>query len=151
MANLTEVSQWESVIRQIENGEAATGGADGLANVQAKQLANRTQWLKTAANTKVDISKVFSELNFNRGDSHVLQMERSSLLFICSSVGTSSGPTYQSELLYHYLSSLRTFSLLSNVGEAADKMTVSIKGSTVTITNNTSRTVSLFVSTLIIG
>lgn len=46
MANLTEVSQWESVIRQIENGEAATGGADGLANIQAKQLANRTKWLK---------------------------------------------------------------------------------------------------------
>lgn len=46
MANLTEVSQWESVIRQIENGEAATGGADGLANIQAKQLANRTQWIK---------------------------------------------------------------------------------------------------------
>lgn len=46
MANLTEVSQWENVIRQIENGEAATGGADGLANVQAKQLANRTKWLK---------------------------------------------------------------------------------------------------------
>ena len=44
MANITEVSQWENVIRQIENGEAATGGADGLANVQAKQLANRTQW-----------------------------------------------------------------------------------------------------------
>lgn len=151
MANLTEVSQWESVIRQIENGEAATGGADGLANVQAKQLANRTQWLKTAVNTKVDISKVFIELNFKRGDSHVLQMERSSLLFICSSVGTSSGPAYQSELLYHYLSSLSTFNLLSNVGEAADKMTVSIKGSTVTMTNNTSRAVSLFVSTLIIG
>ena len=47
MANITEVSQWESVIRQIENGEAATGGADGLANVQAKQLANRTQYLKS--------------------------------------------------------------------------------------------------------
>lgn len=46
MANITEVSQWENVIRQIENGEAATGGADGLANVQAKQLANRTTWLK---------------------------------------------------------------------------------------------------------
>ena len=46
MANLTEVSQWENVIRQIENGEAATGGANGLANIQAKQLANRTQWLK---------------------------------------------------------------------------------------------------------
>lgn len=151
MANITEVSQWENVIRQIENGEAATGGADGLANVQAKQLANRTQWLKTALNTKVDISKVFIELNFARGNSHVLQMERSSLLFICSSIGTSSGPTYTSELLYHYLSSLDTFNLLSNVGEAADKMTVSIKGSTVTITNNTSRAVSLFVSTLIIG
>ena len=46
MANIAEVSQWENVIRQVENGEAATGGADGLANVQAKQLANRTQWLK---------------------------------------------------------------------------------------------------------
>ena len=46
MENLTEVSQCENVIRQIENGEAATGGADGLANVQAKQLANRTQYLK---------------------------------------------------------------------------------------------------------
>ena len=46
MANITEVSQWENVIRQIENGEAATGGADGLANVQAKQLANRTRYLK---------------------------------------------------------------------------------------------------------
>ena len=46
MANLAEVSQWENVIRQIENGEAATGGADGLANIQAKQLANRTKWLK---------------------------------------------------------------------------------------------------------
>lgn len=46
MANITEVSRWENVIRQIENGEAATGGADGLANVQAKQLANRTNWLK---------------------------------------------------------------------------------------------------------
>ena len=46
MANLTEISQWESVIRQLENGEAATGGADGLANIQAKQLANRTKWLK---------------------------------------------------------------------------------------------------------
>lgn len=46
MANITEVSQWENVIRQIENGEAATGGADGLANIQAKQLANRTKWLK---------------------------------------------------------------------------------------------------------
>lgn len=46
MANLAEVSHWENVIRQLENGEAATGGADGLANIQAKQLANRTKWLK---------------------------------------------------------------------------------------------------------
>ena len=151
MANLTEVSQWESVIRQIENGEAATGGANGLANVQAKQLANRTQWLKTATNTKVDISKVFTELNFGHGDSQVLQMERSSLLFVCSGVGTSSGITHPSELLYHYLSAIGAFNLLSSVGETSDKMTVSIKGSTVTITNNTGRAVSLFASTLVIG
>ena len=36
MANITEVSQWENVIRQIENGEAATGGADGLKRFRQK-------------------------------------------------------------------------------------------------------------------
>ena len=151
MANITEVSQWENVIRQIENGEAATGGADGLANVQAKQLANRTQYLKTAVDHKVDIGKIFSQLIFDRGDSYVLQMGKSSLLFICSAVGTGSGPAYQSELLYHYLSAIDTFTLLSSVGETTDKMTVSINGSTVTITNNTSRAVSLFINVLLIG
>lgn len=151
MANLAEVSQWENVIRQIENGEAATGGADGLANVQAKQLANRTQYLKKTVDHKVDISKVFSTLIFDQGDSHVLQMEKSSLLFVCSAIGTGSSSAYQSELLYHYLSAINTFTLLSSFGETSDKMTVSIKGSTVTITNNTSRAVSLFINVLVIG
>ena len=46
MANLAEVSQCDTVIRPTETGEAATAGADGLANIQAKQLANRTKYLK---------------------------------------------------------------------------------------------------------
>lgn len=50
MANLTETSTWEPNIYQLEREDlwdAGTGG-NGVANTREKQLANRTQWLKTA-------------------------------------------------------------------------------------------------------
>jgi hypothetical protein len=47
MATLAEASIWVDGIRQIENGEAAEGGAAGLANQQATELAKRTVWLRT--------------------------------------------------------------------------------------------------------
>lgn len=46
MANLAELSQWEDGIHQLETTDEAIGGPDGMANLQAKQLANRTKFLK---------------------------------------------------------------------------------------------------------
>jgi hypothetical protein len=48
MANLAETSAWESGIYQIETTDPVVGGADGISNVQAKQLANRTKYLYDA-------------------------------------------------------------------------------------------------------
>lgn len=46
MANLTESSIFEAGIYQLETTDPVLGGASGIANLQAKQLANRTKWLK---------------------------------------------------------------------------------------------------------
>ena len=46
MANLTESSEWSSNIREISRTDKVVGGEDGPINVQATQLANRTQYLK---------------------------------------------------------------------------------------------------------
>lgn len=46
MANLTEASQWEAGIYQIETTDPVAGGPDGISNIQAKQLGNRTRYLK---------------------------------------------------------------------------------------------------------
>lgn len=46
MANLAELSQWADGIHQLDTTDEAIGGPDGMANLQAKQLANRTQFLK---------------------------------------------------------------------------------------------------------
>jgi hypothetical protein len=49
MANLSESAVWEAGIFQLETTTLATGGPDGPANTQAKQLANRTKYLKQFA------------------------------------------------------------------------------------------------------
>ncbi len=46
MANLVEVDQWDAGIYQFETSDPVEGGADGIDNVQAKALANRTLYLK---------------------------------------------------------------------------------------------------------
>ena len=46
MANLTEESKWEEGIYQLEKTDRIVGGVDGISNKQAKQLANRTTYLK---------------------------------------------------------------------------------------------------------
>lgn len=45
MANLIELEQWEEGIYQLETDDPVLGGEDGIDNLQAKQLANRTQYL----------------------------------------------------------------------------------------------------------
>lgn len=57
MANLTEASAWEPNIYRIETTDPILGGENGIANVQAKQLSNRTQHLKeriVAAESNLD-------------------------------------------------------------------------------------------------
>ena len=53
MAGLVEVSQWEDEIYQLETTDPVEGGPNGIDNKQAKQLANRTQFLKD----KFDVAK----------------------------------------------------------------------------------------------
>ena len=47
MANLTETNTWESGVYQLEKTDPVVAGLDGIANRQAQQLANRTNYLKT--------------------------------------------------------------------------------------------------------
>lgn len=49
MANVNETQAWESGIYRIETTDPILGGETGTANIQAKQLANRTLWLKARA------------------------------------------------------------------------------------------------------
>ena len=53
MANVIENPQYEAGIYQIETTDPVIGGINGVANVQAKQLANRTAYLKQIADEVV--------------------------------------------------------------------------------------------------
>ncbi|WP_035552107.1 hypothetical protein [Burkholderia sp. 9120] len=46
MTDLVEVQRWEDGIYQFETSDPVMGGPDGIDNVQAKQLGNRTAWLR---------------------------------------------------------------------------------------------------------
>lgn len=46
MAFLTESSEWEDGIYQLETSDPVLGGPSGISNQQGKQLANRTLYLK---------------------------------------------------------------------------------------------------------
>ncbi|HQR82506.1 MAG TPA: hypothetical protein PK283_06330, partial [Thiotrichales bacterium] len=56
MANLTESQTWENGVYQLETTDPILGGPNGIANTQAKQLANRTAYLKQRAD-QVDAAK----------------------------------------------------------------------------------------------
>ena len=47
MANLREIATWEAGIYQWETSDPVMGGENGIDNKPTRQLANRTQWLKT--------------------------------------------------------------------------------------------------------
>lgn len=54
MANLKEENKWEEGIYQLEVTDPVVGGIDGISNKQAKQLANRTKFLKESIDTLND-------------------------------------------------------------------------------------------------
>ena len=47
MANLSETGTYEAGIYQLKTTDPVEGGVDGVSNRQARQLANRTAWLKS--------------------------------------------------------------------------------------------------------
>lgn len=58
MADLIELSQWEPGIYQLETDDPVLGGEDGIDNLQAKQLANRTQYLKQEVEARTTQAQV---------------------------------------------------------------------------------------------
>ncbi|HDR8969923.1 gp53-like domain-containing protein [Burkholderia vietnamiensis] len=48
MTNLVETDRWEEGVYQLETSDPVVGGPDGIDNLQARQLANRTRYLKAA-------------------------------------------------------------------------------------------------------
>lgn len=46
MADLPESTEWTEGIYQLETSDPVLGGPEGIDNLQGKQLANRTKWLK---------------------------------------------------------------------------------------------------------
>lgn len=54
MAALEEIENYDEEIYQLEVTDAVIGGASGLSNIQPKQLANRTNWLKAAIEKIID-------------------------------------------------------------------------------------------------
>lgn len=50
MTKIDEKAVWPSEIYQIRRGDTVSGGKDGVANIQAGQLADRTAYLKNPWN-----------------------------------------------------------------------------------------------------
>ena len=70
MANLVESSVWENGIYQLEITDPVQGGTDGIDNVQAKQLANRTTYLKEVIENAVASIKNKKSATFVIGNSN---------------------------------------------------------------------------------
>lgn len=51
MANLQESQNYEAGVYQLETTDPVVAGPEGISNLQAKQLANRTAWLKQQVDT----------------------------------------------------------------------------------------------------
>lgn len=54
MTNLTEVSNFDATVYQIETTDPVVGGAGGIANLQAQSLADRTRYLYNLLNAVID-------------------------------------------------------------------------------------------------
>lgn len=72
MANVTETSNFDEGIYQLETTDPVEGGALGIANRQAKGLANRTRWLRDNLSLalpgdikEVDCSNAYILANFD--------------------------------------------------------------------------------------
>ncbi|WP_200868886.1 glycine-rich domain-containing protein [Pseudomonas brassicacearum] len=58
MADLPESQEWAPGVYQLETSDPVLGGPEGISNQQAKQLANRTSWLKKKIESFLDGSGI---------------------------------------------------------------------------------------------
>lgn len=58
MGAITEVSNWDSPVYLLETTDYNLAGEDGVLNVQAKQLSNRTKWLKDTITTAFGLAGI---------------------------------------------------------------------------------------------
>ncbi|HID2663097.1 sialate O-acetylesterase [Klebsiella pneumoniae] len=65
MTKISETSRWEDDIYQVKRGDKVEGGAAGVANIQARQLAARTRWLKGQLESAQD----YREYTFYKSES----------------------------------------------------------------------------------
>lgn len=65
MANLTETREWDGTY-QFEEDDFISGGPDGLANLQGRQLGNRTRYLRDKLESAVQVVAAQDDL----GDVH---------------------------------------------------------------------------------
>ena len=64
MGVISESAVWEDNVLQIEVGDSVGGGPLAVANLQAQDLANRTQYLKAKADTADEnIDCLFNDMN----------------------------------------------------------------------------------------
>lgn len=66
--NLGETETYEPGIYQLEITDPVIGGPDGIDNLQAKQLANRTNWLKAKIDSILGMSFIHTAVAENPGD-----------------------------------------------------------------------------------
>jgi len=71
MANIQEKAEWVENIYELQFGEKAIAGPDGVANRQAKQLANRTQYLKGRVDKALRIHELLAKYHHAPHDAKV--------------------------------------------------------------------------------
>lgn len=88
MANLQEEIVWVDGIYQLEMEDEVMGGADGIDNKQAKQLASRTQYLKAQLETRAAADHHHDERYAARIHEHAEYATRSDVASNAIPVGT---------------------------------------------------------------
>lgn len=73
MANLTELTNFDTGIYQIETTDLVLGGAGAIANSQAQALANRTKYLKSNLYRLADVAAVSANKTLTAADANILQ------------------------------------------------------------------------------
>lgn len=103
MADLAETETYEAGIYQLEITDPVIGGPDGIDNLQAKQLANRTNWLKAKIDSILSMSFIHTAVEENPGgtdefgywDSFTQTMRRVSLTNFIAVLRTSFDTVYK--------------------------------------------------------